>query len=160
MVDEVRVSGAEDLVQLGKTLKALGDKTILPTLRRELNADTKEQRRKIRDRIRTGSGLPQRGGLAKWLAGTPATSTHVERDRASIKLKLSKRGHDIAAANRGRLRHPVFGRRPWVTQDIASGWWESAAEPEVEELARKVADAVDRAVQRAVEQYKSGGDGL
>lgn len=29
---------------------------------------------------------------------------------------------DLAAINRGRLRHPVYGRPPWVIQSIRPGF--------------------------------------
>lgn len=155
MTDDVKITGTEDVVDLARALKRLGDTTIIPTLRREINASTKDERRAIRDAIR-GSQLPQRGGLAAWVARTPSMSTKVERDRASIKLKLQRRGHDLEAINRGRLRRLVFGHHPWVTQEVSAHWWERAVEPRAHDVQTHVAEALSRAVERAVEHYKGG----
>lgn len=158
---EVKIEGTERLISLGKTLRELGDKGkdgVLPTLRRSINQDTKEARRRIRDTIRTRSGLPQSGGLAKWAGRMPSTSTHVQSDRASITLKLAKRGHDFVSLDKGEDRHPVWGnRKVWVSQSVASGWWEKAVRPEADAMFDQVQKDIDAAVLRAIDKFGRGG---
>lgn len=154
MVDEITVSGADKLVDLGQRLKAAGgDKgkdSILATMRREINADTKTLRQNTQRRIR--ATLPQRGGLNVWAGGLPATSVKIERDRASVKVVLSKRGHDLVAMNRrGVVRHPLWGnRRKWFSTSIPADFYEAAVAPEAEALIKTVSEAIGRAVDRSM----------
>lgn len=153
MADDITVTGAEQLVDAGRRLKAAGDKGkdgVLATMRREINAETKPLRQNAQRRIR--SALPQRGGLAKWAGGLPATSVKVERDRASVKIRLDKRGHDLASMNRrGIARHPLYGnRRRWFGTSVPQGFYEDAVAPEASALGERVGAAIGRAVERTV----------
>ena len=141
---------AEDLEALAAAMKGLGDKTIMPSLRKSMTAATKKARRSIRDRIRKDVGLPRRGGLNRWLGGTPGVVSELRPGRASIRLKLGKGKHDLKQLDAGIARHPVFGhRKRWANTSIHDGWWEKAVEPVGEQLlettAREVAVAVDEA---------------
>lgn len=154
MADAIRVEGLQQAVDLANRMKEVGDKEIIPTLRRELNAGTKDTRRQIRDRIR--SELPHAGGLDRWAGTMPSMSTHIERDRASVKLRLSKRGHDLAAMNRtGLVRHPLFGnRKRWYETRIPSHWFETAVQStDTDALRRRVFEAVEHAVTESVMRH-------
>lgn len=151
MADDITITGADELVAVGRRLKAAGDKGkdgVLATMRREINAETKPMRQAAKRRIQ--SALPQRGGLAKWAGGLPSASVKVERDRASVKVRLDKRGHDLASMNRrGIARHPVFGnRKVWASTDVPRGFFEDSVTPEARELRDKVSTAIGRAVER------------
>lgn len=143
----IQIEGGQQLVDLGARLRAMGDKTIVPAFRRQMNAGTKDLRKRARDRIRVQ--LPHRGGLDKWAGTMPSTSVRVERDRASVKVALQKRGHDLKAMDKGIVRHPTFGHRPWKSQRIGAGWWSAAIEPEADSFFATLNDAVARAISDA-----------
>ena len=82
------------------------------------------------------SQLPHRGGLSQWVANAPITIRTAKNTAAKGKIKAhsfgawiiqGEGGHDFAAIDRGRLRHPVFGRRAetadWQTQQITKGYF-------------------------------------
>lgn len=151
MADDFTITGAEDLVEAGRRLKKAGDKGrdgVLATMKREINADTKQMRKAAQTRIR--AALPQRGGLSKWAGALPSTSVRVERDRASVKVRLDKRGHDLASMNRrGVARHPLYGnRKRWFGTDVPKGFYEDSVRPEAEAMSRTVSEAIGRAVER------------
>ena len=161
MADQVRIDGAEQMVDLARRMREVGDREIIPALRREITAGTRDTRRKVRDRIR--ATLPQEGGLNRWAGTMPSMSTHIERDRASVKLRLTKRGHDLEAMNRGTVRHPLFGnRRHWYTTRVPAHWFEDAVESaDIDTLAARVFAAVEHAVTEAVTRHGAsdgGGD--
>lgn len=145
---------AEDLEALAAAMKGLGDKTIMPSLRKSMTAETKKARRSIRDRIRKDVGLPRRGGLNKWLGGTPGMVSELRPGRASIRLKLGKGKHDLKQLDAGIARHPVFGhRKRWANTSIPDGWWEKAVEPAAEELFDITGRQVSAAAEAAMNKY-------
>lgn len=91
-------------------------------LRKALTNATKPTRRKIRDAAR--ERLPQKGGLAKWAGVMPALVTDFRTGQQQVIIRDSKRGHDLKAIDRGRLRHPLYGNRNfWYEQQIAPGFF-------------------------------------
>lgn len=59
---------------------------------------------------------------------------------------------DVAALDRGRLRHPLFGRRRhWYTQSIPPGWFTKPIEAKADKFRDELLAAVD-----AVERQISG----
>ncbi|ODA89971.1 hypothetical protein ATY41_02720 [Leifsonia xyli subsp. xyli] len=98
-------------------------------LRKALTNATKPTRRKIRDAAR--ERLPQKGGLAKWAGVMPALITDFRTDRQQVIIRDSKRGHDLEAIDRGRLRHPLYGNRNyWYEQQIAPGFFTETVQAE------------------------------
>lgn len=152
-MDDFTVTGADELIDVGKRLRRVGDKGrdgVMATMRREINAETKPMRRQARDRI--VGALPRSGGLNKWVGRLPTASVRVERDRASVKVVLNRRGHDLQAMNRrGLVRHPLYGNRAhWYSTPVPRGFYEDAVAPEAREMVARVADAIGRAVERTV----------
>ena len=90
-------------------------------------------------------GLPERGGLSGWLRQSKGTTSLTQ---ARLEVKLSRGGkHDLAAINRGRLRHPVFGNRgAWAGQDVEAGTYDRAIDKHaalaLDDLARVVDDVM------------------
>ena len=96
---------------------------------------TKALRRRIREPVptvrrmvkaRALAILPARGGLGAWVASSRLTaSVRLRGSGAAILLKAGRNSRgsrsDVRAIDRGRVRHPTFGRRAsnaWHTQSV------------------------------------------
>lgn len=151
MSDDIRLVGAEDLERLGKQLKELGDKELRRELFRGFARATKPLKEAASDRaVRE---LPKRGGLNRWVAASKlATRTRVSGKNVGVRIVGTKKGSDVEAIDRGRLRHPVFGnRKVWVTQEVKPGWFTVAIQagaPGVQRELVEVMDDVARKVER------------
>lgn len=92
-------------------------------------------------------GLPKRGGLGEWLRQSKG-SLSMTQTRMTIKLQRGG-SHDLAAINRGRLRHPVHGnRRLWVNQSVATGTYDAA----IDRHSRTSLDQIEQALGDAMEE--------
>ena len=133
-----------DLNKVTKALKAAGTKEMRTRLRKIMAEETKPLRKAIKQSaIDT---LPTKGGLNKWAASTPSQNTDFREKSAGVRIRMSKKGHDLAALNRGRLRHPLFGNREhWYTQSIAPGFFTKPIE--------EGGDALKQRIQAAIEKY-------
>lgn len=131
MAVSLEVRGAEQFFELARRLREAGDRDLQRELYRGINRATKPLVGNIRQSAL--DVLPRSGGLAAHIS-TSRISTQRRTGANSVGIKVVTRppkkggsmgrGHDIAAMNRGRLRHPLFGnRRHWYTQTIAAGWW-------------------------------------
>lgn len=93
--------------------------------------------------------LPHRGGLAESIASAMRFRTSVSVGRSPrLRISASVPGHDIAAMNRGLLRHPTFGHRErgrWVSQVIRAGWWDDTGVLAAQDAADEIVSAIDRA---------------
>ena len=72
--------------------------------------------------------LPKHGGLNESVATSKfAVRTRTVGPRAGV--RITNTSHGGGGANRGLIRHPVFGnaRTPWVTQEdpAAAGWFDA-----------------------------------
>lgn len=121
----MQITGAAQLGALAKVLKDAGDKD----LRKELLRGLQKAGRPLKAAAKEAAvkGLPSSGGLNDYVAaGQFAVRTRTGARNPGIRLVGKKKGHDIRATDRGRLRHPVWGHDWWVTQDIKPGWWTDA----------------------------------
>lgn len=111
------VTVRSDLAGLQQRLRAAAS-----TAPAELNAAALRAMTGLPDRLRGSalSVLPRRGGLGALVAGSRFTTRPLTTGARST---VTSR-HDIAAMDRGRLRHPLFGNRGhWYQQAITPGWW-------------------------------------
>jgi hypothetical protein len=118
----MRIEGADQLGDLAKRLKQAGDKE----LRKELLRGIQKAGKPLKAAAKEAAldGLPSSGGLNAYVAaGQFAVRTRSGGRNPGIRLVGKKKGHDIRATDKGRLRHPVWGHDWWVTQDIKPGWW-------------------------------------
>ncbi|MGH3978085.1 MAG: hypothetical protein ACRDRZ_03625 [Pseudonocardiaceae bacterium] len=120
---EIRVQGADQFAALARRLKQAGDKELRRELYRGINRAAKPVRADIkRSALAT---LPTRGGLAALVAGS---RIRVQRRTggASVGIRMvGTSAHDIAAMNRGVVRHPLHGNRGfWFAQAVPPGWWD------------------------------------
>lgn len=151
MEANVRIEGADQLERVGRQLKELGDKDLRKELFRGFNRATKPL--KIAVRTSAELRLPKRGGLNRFVAASRlSTRTRVSGKNVGVRIVAAKRGSDVEAIDRGRLRHPVFGnRRVWVTQQITPGWFTVplvAGERTVQRELLQVIDDIERGLSR------------
>lgn len=114
---EVQVTGADKLARVAKALKDAGDAGLRKELYRGLNRATKSLRADMRAHV--PDRLPRRGGLGTRAARTTfRSSVRAGRD-PGVRLVAGKNAlRDPGSIDRGRVRHPVFGHKPYVLQDI------------------------------------------
>lgn len=98
--------------------------------------------------------LPHTGGLAGIIARAIRVSVRQNLDRREVTAVVYARSRrqlrDIAAMNRGQLRHPVYGRTRWVLQQITPGLVDRPAERIGPRLAKESLDALERVVAEIV----------
>lgn len=94
--------------------------------------------------------LPKRGGYAPLLAGATRVESRTSGGKtikSTIKVSATgkRESRDMAALNRGTLRHPLFGnRRHWYVQRVRRGLVDEPidrARDRVVDNAQKAADA-------------------
>jgi len=114
--------GAAAFRAAAQALREAGDKD----LRREVSASLREVTKPFGARIiRHGAvEMPHRGGLSARLAKARMTQTNAMNGRSpGIGMRFKVReGYDLAALDKGNLKHPVFARpgrpRVWATQRV------------------------------------------
>lgn len=133
MADDFEVRGADEFLALSKALKHAGQ----TELRKELNKAMRDGAKPLIPKARAEAlrRLPQRGGLAKQVAKEPArVQTRTGKD-PGVRIAIGKRQGGARSANRGVIRHPVFGNRErWVNQKVKPGWFDDpmkASAPEI-----------------------------
>jgi len=132
-----------DLNKVSKALKAAATKEMRTALRKIMAEETKPTRKKIKQSAI--DNLPSTGKLNKWTASMPSQNTDFREKSAGVRIRMSKKGHDIAALNRGRLRHPLFGnRKHWYTQTIAEGFFTKPIEEDEADLKQRIQAAVEK----------------
>lgn len=95
--------------------------------------------------------LPSRGGLAASASSSLPLRSELQRgETASLTVKVLPGPvlKDPASANRGRLRHPTFGRTPFVVQLIQPGWWTNAMKAVAPQVRTLVREAIKESIHR------------
>lgn len=149
--------GAEQFFALARRLKEADDRDLRRELYRGLNRAMKPLTTAVRQSAL--DVLPHRGGLGAEIAKskmrtqrrTGAKSVGVKLIVTGPALGSGGRGRDIAAIDRGRVRHPLFDHRShWYMQAVTPGWFSKptdSSKPMVQEsllLAMKdVADKIE-----------------
>jgi len=148
---DLRITGADQMLDVGKRLRAAGEQG--KGLRKQMTAEIRDAAKPIYPKIKASaaSRLSQRGGLARRVARS-RISTKVRMGGRSVGVRIvGTNAYQIAAMNRGRLRHPVYGNRSvWVTQKIKPGWFSDPIKAEARSLQRAALKAVEK-VGRQVE---------
>lgn len=144
----LRVTGANQLAEVGARLKESGDKGLRKELLRGINRSLKPAKAKVKEAARRD--LPRGGGLNVFVASARIGSrTRVAGRNPAVFLTGRKSGHDLRAIDRGRVRHPVFGNREvWVNQEVKPGWWSQTLAGEVPAIRRGVIDTLDDVARR------------
>ncbi len=127
-----------------KELDKAGKRELRSTLRKIISTETKPARIELREATR--AALPKKGGLSRWAGKMPALSIHESGPSIGASIKLSRKGHDMEALNRGRIRHPLFGnRKHWYVEGGESGWWDAAR--------KRIEPQVRQAVSEGIQKY-------
>jgi hypothetical protein len=56
--------------------------------------------------------------------------------------------NDPGRIDRGRIKHPVFGRGPWVLQDVMPGWFTKPMQAGAAKVRRELIKAMDDITER------------
>lgn len=153
MVADVRLSGVEGFAQLSRALKDAGR----GETRKELNRRLKDAVKPVIPKTRAEAmrRLPQSGGLAKRVAKAPQrVQVKTGATTAGVKLVVGNSRSGARGANRGAVRHPLFGDRDhWYTTKVPSGWFDdpaNAAKPSLiaaaEDALQSICDDIAREV--------------
>lgn len=151
---DVDVRGGEDFFRLSKALKAAGQTDLRKELNKALRAAAKPLIPKTRAAARVR--LPRAGGMAEAVArASQRVQVRTGAKTAGVRVVVSKTTA-ARAANKGAVRHPVFGSDRWVTQEIpkAEGWFDETlneeapkvAQPAIEQALESIASRVVREV--------------
>lgn len=69
--------------------------------------------------------LPRAGGLGRVIAASRFTVSPI-RGKGLAGVRVATDDHD-PRIDKGRLRHPVYGRGRWVVQSVTAGWFTRGA---------------------------------
>jgi len=148
---DVKITGADQLADLGKALKAV-DKSIKNEFLKEIRASGKPAGEAIRNAY--GDEMPQRGGLGATLRRSRiGIRNRLSGKNAGIRLDLRHK-HDLTALEDGVLRKPVFGnRKVWAQQSVPAGVGDKAFQKQAPAVTRRMLaamDAVTKKIMRSV----------
>jgi hypothetical protein len=143
--------GTEAFRRAAQTLNEAGDKD----LRREVYAALRRAAKPLGDKViaEGSSGLPGRGGLRARVAAAKFGQSNATTGRnpgVSLRFRTTQ-GYDLAAMDRGQLRHPVFARagqpRTWVRQSIRAKLFTTPFEAGVEPVRKEIVAAMEAVAQ-------------
>lgn len=138
----VEVVGAEKFATLAKALRQAGDKDLQRELYAALNRSTKPL--KADAKASAAATLPSRGGLGKRVAKTRMTTKRRTGRNPSVSIAANPGAvADPKRIDRGRIKHPVFGRGPWVLQDVPWGWFTRPMHEGASEVRKQLVKAID-----------------
>lgn len=155
MADDFEIRGADQFLRLSKALKDAGR----TEMRKELNAGLRKAAKPLIAKTRAEAlrRLPQGGGLAGQVAKEPQrVQVRTGAKTAGVRVVVGNKGGGARAANKGVIRHPVFGNRGvWVNQSVPAGWFDEPIKAEVPAIRREleqvligIADQVVREARR------------
>lgn len=122
----------------------------LPKLIKKATPGVRAEIRKLQPDIKAEAAatLPHRGGYAVVMSRSVGAKTSVKATTTRIvaTADVSARGkaedRDVAAVNRGRLRHPFFrNRRRWYTTTVLPGF----VDRPIDRAGERIADVVRKA---------------
>ena len=100
--------------------------------------------------LRAGAAaMPKRGGLSRRVERSSIRQTNSLGSKPKVTIALrSREGFDLPAMDRGELRHPTFGHRPWVRQGVPAGAFSEALNREAD----KVRDQLKIELERVIDE--------
>lgn len=153
MADDFEVRGADQFLALSKALKHAGR----TELRKELNKRMRDGAKPLIPKARAEalSRLPQRGGLAKQISKEPArVQTRTGKD-PGVRIVVGKKRGGARAANRGWIRHPVFGNREkWVDQKVTPGWFDEPMQASAPDIRQALQQAIEEVADKIVREAR------
>lgn len=147
------ITGADDFLRLSKALKAAGRTEMRKELHKGLRVAAKPLIPKAR--AEALARLPQRGGLARQVAKEPARVQVRTGRTPGVRIVVGKKRGGARQANRGFIRHPVFGNRNvWVSQKVPPGWFDDPMRASAPAIRRDLADAIEAVAAQVVREAK------
>lgn len=143
---DLRIQGADQLRDLSARLKEAGDKG----LRKELMRGIQRSARPLRAAVKEAAlrELPSGGGLNRFVADSKVSVRTRSGRNAGIRLVGTKSGHDLKAIDRGKVRHPVFGKSVWVDQSVDPGWWSQTLADHSDDIRAEIVNVLDDVARR------------
>lgn len=152
MADDFEVRGADQFLALSKALKHAGR----TELRKGLNKGVKQAAKPLipKARAQAIARLPQGGGLARQVSKEPMRiQTRTGQFTAGVRVVVGKKQGGAQMANRGFIRHPVFGNREnWVGQEVRPGWFDDTMKASTPDVRRELMDAMEAIAQQVVRE--------
>lgn len=134
-------SGSRDLAQAAAALKAAGDGQLRRELLRRVREAAKAAIPDVRDAAR--NTLPRTGGLADRVADQ-AYAVRASYAGSGASVKVTGDGmKGLRSIDAGHVRHPVFGREPWVSQSVDSGFFSETLQGHAPQIRQEIEHAID-----------------
>jgi len=140
---DIVITGAEEFGVLARHLKQAGSGGLRKELLAALNQSTKPLKQAAK--ASAASRLPHRGGLAARVARSRLST----RTRG-LGIRIEAKGMDqLALIDRGIVRHPVYGRPPFVAQSITSLWFTAPMQAGAPLVREELVQAIRRVAAKA-----------
>ncbi|MBI1757976.1 MAG: hypothetical protein HYR62_01890 [Actinobacteria bacterium] len=138
---DVRITGADQLATVAKSLKDAGNRDLRRELFRSIQRATKPLKAEVKaEALRV---LPNRGGLARMVSRSRLT-TKTRTGRSPGVTIVATGKIDIGSLDRGRLRHPLFGdREHWYQQEVRPHWFTGAIDRDIDHVQAELLAAID-----------------
>lgn len=153
-MNDFEIRGADDFLRLSKALKEAGH----GELRKELTAGMRQAAKPLiaQSRQEALRRLPKGGGLAKQASKVPQrVQVRTGVATAGVRIAVGTKGGVARAANRGLIRHPVFGNRDvWVDQHVPAGWFDDTMRAGAPVVRPELEAAIDRMAEKIVREVK------
>jgi hypothetical protein len=145
-VTNLRIEGAEDWRRLAVSLRGAE-----APVRRAIRKGLRDTAKPLGEEMRDGGAdrMPRRGGLSARVARTAVTLRTAGGVGAGARVEVALRsrdGYDLPAMDRGSIRHPVFGRGPWVAQSVPARGFSDAFDRGAPKVRRQLLREIDRAL--------------
>ncbi|MQB00553.1 MAG: hypothetical protein GEU78_09720 [Actinobacteria bacterium] len=153
MPSDLVVTGTEELAKIGPALRAAPK-----DIRREFFVGVARAVKPLTASVIRSAPQFLPSGFAGEFASSLKTSTR-RRMGSSPSVTLvgkakSRRGkaRQLAALNKGQLRHPVYGRPPWVTQTagMRPGVWDKPLRDNVDEVREELLKVFEEVAEKIV----------
>lgn len=181
MADMLQIRAHTDLKALGKALRESGDKGQKKAVLKAIQTATKpvkaEIARSARETLKGGLGdliadlkvvtqtrlsgrnvgvriISSRSKPQHQAARRRAIARRTGRKRAPAGTKVRSGLIDLNAIDRGRVRHPTYGHRPWVIQAVKPGFF---SRPMRQFVAVRARQEIIRAIDRTLTELAKAG---
>lgn len=135
------ITGSKDLAQAARALKDAGDGELRKELMRRVRDAAKAAVPDIREAAR--SKLPKSGGLADRVA-SQAYAVRASYAASGATVRVTGSGmKGLRAIDAGQVRHPVFGRDDWVSQQVEPGFFSETLDGHAPKVRQEIENAVD-----------------
>lgn len=137
-----------DMRALSKRLKAAGKNDLAKELNKQINATVKPLRQAFK--ASAMRKLPGRGGLNRRVA---RTRYRTQKNQNGIRL-IATNQYDLDKLDQeGFIRHPTFGGKPWVRQDVPKGTFTEPFEAHSSEVGKGVSKAIEDTIKKIDGDY-------